>query len=256
MGAACNSACVYALLGATLREVSVDASLGVHSISILRTMTRRNGDGRIVATSSTRVTGDTPSIRTAHGRVARYAAEMGISRALVDAAAAVPTETVRFITREEIVRFGIDKREFIETRWTADAGTTGSFTKFVMEVRPGEPKRYGVMMMRLGCSRRMIDMRLSRRATVLDKAPLIVAKAGDREVSFGTVKAWSDPKGEETDTRTARVPIYFLERTVAHDTVELIEATSYATVNTPLHRATLSTAGFAPLLSALLQKCQ
>ena len=255
MGAACNSACVYALLGAAVREVAVDASLGVHSISILRTMTRRNGDGRIVATGSTRVTGDAPSIRTAHGRVARYAAEMGISRALVDAAAAVPAETLRFITREEIARFGIDKREFIETRWTADAGTTGSFTKLVMEVR-GEPKQYGVTMIRLGCSRRMIDMRLSRRATVLDKAPLIVAKAGDRDVSFGAAKAWFDSKGEETEARTARVPIYFLERTVARDTVELIEATSYATVNTPLHRINLSTAGFAPLLSALLQKCQ
>jgi hypothetical protein len=256
MGAACNSACVYALLGAAVREVSVDASLGVHSISILRTMTRRNGDGRIVATSSTRVTGDAPSIRTAHGRVARYAAEMGISRALIDAAAAVPAETLRFITREEIARFGIDKREFIETRWTADAGTTGSFAKFIMEVRAGEPKQYGVTMIRLGCSRRMIDMRLSRRATVLDKAPLIVAKAGDRDVSFGAAKAWLDPKGDETDTRAARVPIYFLERTVARDTVELIEATSYATVATPLHRTSLSTAGFAPLLSALLQKCQ
>ncbi|MEN3380113.1 MAG: hypothetical protein V7608_157 [Hyphomicrobiales bacterium] len=255
-GAACNSACVYALLGATVREVPVDASLGVHSISILQTVTRRNGDGRVVATSSTRVTGDAPSIRTAHGRVARYAAEMGISRALVDAAAAVPADTVRFITREEIAQFGIDKREFIETRWTADTGTTGSFAKLVMEARPNEPKRYGITMVRLGCSRRMIDMRLSRRATVLDKASLIVAKAGDREISFGPARSWLDPKGEETDTRIARVPIYFLERTVARDTVELIEATSYATMNTPVHRTSLSTAGFAPLLSTLLQKCQ
>jgi hypothetical protein len=102
----------------------------------------------------------------------------------------------------------------------------------------------------------MIDMRLGRRATVLDKAPLIVAKAGDRDVSFGAAKAWFDSKDEETEARTARVPIYFLERTVARDTVELIEATSYATMNTPLHRTSLSTAGFAPLLSVLLQKCQ
>ena len=123
-------------------------------------------------------------------------------------------------------------------------------------MRSGEPKQYGVTMIRLGCSRRMIDMRLGRRATVLDKAPLIVAKAGDRDVSFGAAKAWFDSKGEETEARTARVPIYFLERTVARDTVELIEATSYATVSTPLHRTSLSTAGFAPLLSVLLQKCQ
>ena len=125
-----------------------------------------------------------------------------------------------------------------------------------MEARPSEPKRFGITMVRLGCSRRMIDMRLSRRAAVLDKASLIVAKAGDREISFGPAISWLDLRGEETETRTARVPIYFLERTVARDAVELIEATSYATMNTPVHRTNLSTAGFAPLLSTLLQKCQ
>jgi len=254
--ASCNSSCVYALIGAAVREVPIDAGLGVHSISILQTMIRRNGEGRVLAASSRRVTGDVPGIRAAHSHVARYAAEMGISRALIDAAAAVPNETIRFITREEIARFGIDKREFIETRWAAEAGTTGSFAKWVMEARGAEPKQYRTTMIRLGCAGKLIEMRIIRRAPALDKVPLIAAKAGDRDVYLGAARAWSDSKGNEGDTRAARVPIYFLDRAVARETVELIEATSYATANTPTHRTSLSTAGFAPLLSALLQKCQ
>jgi len=111
-------------------------------------------------------------------------------------------------------------------------------------------------MIRLGCSGKLIDMRISRRASALDKVPLLMVKAGDRDVYLGAARTWRDSKGEEGETRTARVPAYFLERTVARETVELIEAASYATANTPTHRTNLSTAGFAPLLSALLQKCQ
>lgn len=254
--ASCNSSCVYALIGAAVREVPIDAGLGVHSILILQTMVRRNGDGRVLATSSRRVTGDTPGIRAAHSHVARYAAEMGISRALVDAAAAVPNDTIRFISREEIARFGIDKRAFIETRWTAEVGTTGSFAKWIMEVRGTEPKRYRTTMIRFGCSGKLIDMRISRRAAALDKVPLIVVKAGDRDVYLGAARTWFDSKGEEGETRAARVPVYFLDRAVARETVELIEAASYATASTPLHQTVVSTAGFAPLLGALLQKCQ
>ena len=254
--ASCNSSCVYALIGAAVREVPIDAGLGVHSVSILQTMIRRNGEGRVLATSSRRVTGDAPGIRAAHSRVARYAAEMGISRGLIDAAAAVPHDTIRFITREEIARFGIDKREFIETRWAADAGTTGAFAKWIMEARGAEPRHYYTTMIRLGCAGKLIDMRISRRAPALGKVPLMVINAGDRDVYLGTARAWSDTKGNEGETRGARVPIYFLERAVARDTVELIEATSYATASSPTHRISLSTAGFAPLLSALLQKCQ
>jgi len=254
--ASCSSSCVYALIGAAVREVPIGAGLGVHSILIMQTMIRRNGEGRVLATSSRRITGDAPGIRAAHTHVARYAAEMGISRALVDAAAAIPNDTIRFLTREEIARFGIDTREFIETRWTAEAGTTGAFAKWIMEARGTEPKRYRVTMIRFGCSGKLIDMRVSRRAVALDKVPLIMVKAGDRDVYFGAARTWFDSKGEEGETRAARVPVSFLDRAVARETVELIEAASYATAGTPLHRTSVSTAGFAPLLSALLQKCQ
>ena len=116
MNASCNSACVYAFLGAKVRTVPPGAGLGVHSISILRTMIRRNHEGRVLAISSTRITGNGPDIRSAHGGVARYAAEMGIGRALIDAAAAVPHETIRYLTRGEIARFGIDPREVVESQ--------------------------------------------------------------------------------------------------------------------------------------------
>ena len=53
----------------------------------------------------------------ANQMVAAYLARMHIDRGLLDLAETVKFENVHFLTREEIVRFGIDRREFVETPW-------------------------------------------------------------------------------------------------------------------------------------------
>ena len=53
----------------------------------------------------------------AHVRLSEYARDMGIDRALLPASSAVPYESVRFLERDELVRLGIDRRDFGETRW-------------------------------------------------------------------------------------------------------------------------------------------
>jgi hypothetical protein len=40
---------------------------------------------------------------------------MGADRGLLDLAKTVEFEALHILTREEIVRFGIDRREFVET---------------------------------------------------------------------------------------------------------------------------------------------
>ena len=42
---------------------------------------------------------------------------MGADKALLAAASAVLNESPRFLERDELVRFGIDRREFGETVW-------------------------------------------------------------------------------------------------------------------------------------------
>lgn len=53
----------------------------------------------------------------ANQMVAAYLARMKIDRDLLDLAETVKFESVHILMREEIVRFGIDRREFVETPW-------------------------------------------------------------------------------------------------------------------------------------------
>jgi hypothetical protein len=251
--ATCNSACVYALLGATEREVPAGSALGVHSISIRRTTIRQDRTGRILATSSTRVTGDAAGIRAAHERVAQYAAEMGFGRAVVDAAAAVPFETVRYLKREELVRFGIDPRAFSESRWTREEDNgRASLTKYMIGAAPGEPKRYRMTLMRLSCApTRRVLVQLAREQAPAEKvtAALIV---GGSEIALRSLgKPRKTENGLETELRAAFALSAAFEQAVKAGRIELVEAAEGA----PAQRRTLSTAGLTGL-SGLGENCR
>jgi len=103
--AMCNSACVYALAGGTVRLVPPWVKLGIHDIGLDPAKPSPRGAllGQVKA--------------TAHERIQEYLREMGFDNALFKAAAAVPFESHRFLERDEVVRFGIDRREYGETVW-------------------------------------------------------------------------------------------------------------------------------------------
>jgi hypothetical protein len=52
-----------------------------------------------------------------HERIEKYLREMGIDDGLFRAAFAIPFESKRFLEREEVVHFGLDREEFEETPW-------------------------------------------------------------------------------------------------------------------------------------------
>jgi hypothetical protein len=100
----CHSACVYVLAGAFERLVPPGARLGIHAGQIrphtpvsaaIMAMAKQQSDQRIDA----------------------YLREMGVDRSLLTEANAIPHKSVRFLRRDEIVRFGMDRREFGETGW-------------------------------------------------------------------------------------------------------------------------------------------
>jgi tetratricopeptide (TPR) repeat protein len=92
-GAVCHSACVYALMGAPVRQIMPDALLGIHAPVIPDQPTRA---GR--ATSE-------EFYRNARRR---YAKEMGIDPEFVDAADKVPFLDLHILSRDEIIRFRIE----------------------------------------------------------------------------------------------------------------------------------------------------
>ena len=107
----CNSACVYALIGASVREVGAGARIGVHEIALGRFDERGQPapqDRKTLSAEQLR------QLRAEEARIARYVAEMGIDKALFEAATQIVHERIRYPAT---------------TRLPASESTGGSFTR-------------------------------------------------------------------------------------------------------------------------------
>jgi hypothetical protein len=138
-GAMCNSACVLTLTGGSVRSVPPLVRLGVHAIGIDLGKTQIRGAAIAAAT------------RAANSRIVEFLRDMGINKALFDASNSVPHESTRFLQRDELVRFGIDTREFGETDWRfvekPNAAIAKSFFVRSGEGAPAHPEA----LLRLNC---------------------------------------------------------------------------------------------------------
>jgi len=110
-GAACNSACTYAVLGATRREIAPTAQLGVHSgYSYLSwaspgvTAARR---AQVVERGRQRIARE----------VQRYLTAMGIAQDLYRIVGETSFESLHVLTRAELFALGIDRREVADSGW-------------------------------------------------------------------------------------------------------------------------------------------
>jgi hypothetical protein len=79
-----------------------------------------------------------------------YLKRMGGEAALLDLARTVRFEDMHVLTREEIARFGIDRRDFVETPWTFENGARGVVYKTVTQ-RDGTEGPYRTTHWRLFC---------------------------------------------------------------------------------------------------------
>jgi hypothetical protein len=111
-GAMCNSACPYLMLGATTREIAPDAVLAVHSPKVVV-----HFSGLGMPTQEMRAAATERGHERADRMVASYIVRMGVDIGLLNLASTVKFEDIHALTREEIIRFGIDRRERVETPW-------------------------------------------------------------------------------------------------------------------------------------------
>lgn len=116
-GAVCASGCVKALIGASHRQVSTKAKLGIHAFG--------PAPANLQAASAT-LSRDDPAkenaIRETIVHVMKeYAVSMGIDPGIVDAAQKTPFKNVHWMSRHEMDTFGIIAKPGFETRWV----TTG-----------------------------------------------------------------------------------------------------------------------------------
>ena len=66
----------------------------------------------------------------------------------------IPHEDIRYLSRDEIAAFGIDRREFAETPWffAQFSNNTAYVSKWIVEARGPERKDYRVSVVMFGCS--------------------------------------------------------------------------------------------------------
>ena len=118
----CNSACVYAVAGGTVRLIPPGVKLGIHDVGFEPEKMPPRG---VLGAAK----------RIAHERIQQYLRDMGLDDALYKAAAAIPFESRRFLERDELVRFGIDRRDFAETGWQlVDKPTRAVSKRFFLRI--------------------------------------------------------------------------------------------------------------------------
>ena len=250
----CNSSCVYALIGAKVREVTAGARIGVHALALAQV--DKNGQMKLRSRNELS-RADLAALKAGNGRLAQYITAMGIDRGLFEAAAAIEHERLRYVSRDEIARFGIDAREFHESRWVVDEGARFVVVKFATEAR-GNPKQHRTMKFELSCGRSG-DLRVvfSRELAASDKPASIAvtARNGDFVLPPRRGKPILGYNDVEMEDRLARVPIAFFQDAAAGDAIEITEAPDLAALNKPW-RIKLATAGLKTAIEALAGRCR
>jgi len=131
-GAICGSACPYLMLGAVTREIAPDSSLGVHTPKVMVSFRHGKPTQSMLDNATER------GMERIDRMLRSYLSRMGVETGLLDLANSIKFEDVHILTREELVRFGIDRREFVETPWTFESGTRNTVHKVVAQRKPGE----------------------------------------------------------------------------------------------------------------------
>jgi hypothetical protein len=137
-GARCISACVYALVGGSVRQVARDAQIGIHSVRLPRSPSREW----------------MPGVNDVHNLLKRYMVEMGVDPGLTDAAAKVSADGVRYLSRDEIARFGLETRGVYETPWMPYENFSNQFVvlKSVTQASEAGGKDYRTTNVRIWCT--------------------------------------------------------------------------------------------------------
>ena len=246
-GASCNSACPYLMLGATTREVAPDALLAVHSPKVVvhfRSAATPTQQMRAAATER--------GLDRADRMLKSYIAKMGADVGLLDLARTIRFEDTRVLTREEIARFGIDRRELVETPWIFESGSRGMVRKIVMQRDDGD-KAYRMSQWRLFCfSTEQFELDYQRPAVTSSTFPtVLISNSGSLSMVFTSVPVRT-PGFEIWGLRMTRDSLQALAREPEFD---LTETSRGQDGRRRALKAKFSSEGLAGALDSLLATC-
>jgi len=254
--ASCNSACVYALIGAKERRVPPGARLGVHSGKLL--LIKLDPTGHVVSIQSSAAKSRMDAF---DARTRKYIAEMGVDTKLYDIASSVPHESGRYLTRDEIAGLRIDQRGFQETGWMLVPTQQASVRKLFVEAKGPEHKEHRVSVVDFSCGgSRGMQLTYIRGLSsdegsgaeisgfVVDGKEVLMRRPQSPAFKLDIV----DP-GASFDRWDRFEPIEFLEALAKQDNVEI--GTGRSSTRLAAMSVKLSTAGLANAIGALRTKC-
>jgi len=202
-GAQCHSACVYALIGGVTRRIAPGVRVGIHSPKVDEQAWKQFADRH-------------PGVRrlTSEERsqsLWRFVMALGIDPDLVDAASKVSHNSIHILSREEIVRYGIESTDRFETRWMLRGAPDGS-ANLIKAVTSGDD--HATAIAQLACSD-LFGYRLTLfRALPKDQfalPPPAQLMAGDAKISLlpGVAKSiayWTAAARPDEMQKLAAVP--------------------------------------------------
>lgn len=243
-GAICASACPYALMGAAVHEVAPDAILAVHSPKVVLDFHGSQPEAIVIAAANRRG-------RERADRVASaYLAKMGIDAGLLTLTRTVKFEDIHVLTREEIARFGIDRREFVETAWKFEPTALNMVRKIATVRAPGETS-FRLMQWRVVCfdgDRFALDFQRPIPAAGL--ASVSLARDGAGAVYFN-----GPTRGPSVEQWSMGLIRSRLDALVNHPQVDIIETSVAADGRLVPRTITLSNDGFSGAMETLVADC-
>jgi hypothetical protein len=256
--ASCSSACVFALIGAKVRQVPPGARLGVHAAKLIIFRT----DGSKINRSDERVVSyQRNRLAELNAQFRRYVQEMKIDVRLFDLLSKVPHENIHYLSRDEIVGFGIDTREVHEARWTAlEVGPKQLWTtKYFVEPKTGSRQELRTSLIQVECAGpqrvRIAYLRGLGSGESGAKGAVKLA-VHDRNVPLSAVSSALKLDSIETGVSFSVWATYMafelLEAAAARDHVEIVETDS---ANAASRSTKLSTAGLSQAIAGLRRRC-
>lgn len=251
-GAFCNSSCVYLLLGASTREVPPDVTLGVHSA---RVTISYSGRGRAPLQVAREHAAKLASNRLDRDIVA-YAAAMGIDRGLFDLVKTVKFEQIHALKRDELIRFGIDRRKFVETPWRfGDNGVRFFIDKVVQERTGTDPATIRTLRWQLSCwSAQQLRLAYARTDVAEALASAVIRFGADEKVVLAATTALAP----QLEIRMARLDLGMTEKLKSAAQISLMEvgkAPEQKDAAAAVRETVLSTEGLARSVDQLSRRC-
>jgi hypothetical protein len=235
------------MLGATTREIAPDAVLAVHSPKVVVHFRGNGTPSREMRAAATE-----RGLDRADRMLYNYIEKMGADVGLLDLARTIKFEDMHILTREEIARFGIDRRELAETPWLFESGSRGMVRKIVTQRDEGG-KAFRLAQWRLFCfNTEQFELDFQRPAVTSSMFPtILISNAGSISQYFKSAPVRT-PGLELWGLRMTRASLQALASEPEFDFTETLQAQDgrRRTRNTKF-----SSEGLAGALDRLLATC-